>query len=329
MKNNFRPHGILKNRHIQTLYATFFKKVTNLSITQESFTLRDGDFVDIAWSKITNHTETTPIVILFHGLTGSLHSPYIQGAMRALNHAGFSVVLMHFRGCSGRDNLHAKSYHSGETGDALEFINHLHATYPKSPLFSVGYSLGANMLLKLLGEQKETTPLRAAIAVSPPLLLDVCADAMNRGFSKFYQYILLKDLHKALIKKYKHHDMQKLIGLQKKDVHKLKSFWEFDEAYTAKINGFASAQEYYTKSSAKQYLKDITIPTLIIHAKDDPFMTQEVLPSRNDISRSIELEILPNGGHVGFISGSFFKPIYYLDKRVVRYFTDFSSLSPS
>ncbi len=329
MKNNFRPHGILKNRHIQTLYATLFKKAPKLQIEKEEFTLSDGDFVDLAWSKIQNHTNTTPIAILFHGLAGSLRSPYIQGAMAELNRAGLSVVLMHFRGCSGRDNLYAKSYHSGETGDALEVITHIHATYPEAQLFGVGYSLGANMLLKLLGEQKETILLQAAIAISPPLLLDVCADAMNKGFSRFYQHILLKDLRKALKQKYERHNMQKLIGLPKEDINKLKSFWEFDEAYTAKINGFVSAQDYYTKSSAKQYLKNITIPTLIIHAEDDPFMTQEVLPSRKNISRSVELEIFQHGGHVGFISGSLFKPIYWLDKRVADYFTDFSNLVSS
>jgi len=316
----FQPSFLLKNRHIQTVYASLFRKEIKLDIETEEFTLSDGDFVDIYWHKIKNSTEDTPIIILFHGLTGSYKSPYIQGLMQAAKNAGFNSVLMHFRGCSGRDNLMPRSYHSGDTQDTREFIENLKKRYPKAKLFGVGYSLGANMLLKFLGEEREDAFLDAAVAVSAPMLLDICADKMNRGFSRFYQKRLLKDLHIALDKKYDKHPMQDLLKLPRKSIKNLQSFWEFDEAYTAKINGFASAQDYYTKCSAKQYLKSIQKPTLIIHAKDDPFMTPEVIPSQKDISKSVELEIVENGGHVGFVNGSFFKPDYWLESRIIRFF---------
>ncbi len=316
---NFQPSFLLKNRHIQTLYSSLFRKFPPLDFEIETFWLSDGDFTEAYWYKTIQHTHTTPIVILFHGLAGSYISPYIQGALRALNSVGFSAVVLHFRGCSGKDNLKARSYHSGDTKDALEFIDSVKKHSPDANLFGVGYSLGANMLLKLLGETKQNTPFNAAIAVSAPMLLDVCANKMQKGFSKFYQNILLKDLRLALDKKYDKHDMQKLLALRREDIKKLKNFWLFDEAYTAKINGFTSAQEYYTKSSSKQYLKDIQTPTLIIHAKDDPFMTPEVIPTDEEISRTVELEILEHGGHVGFISGTFFKPHYWLDTRIANY----------
>ena len=322
---NFQASFLLKNRHIQTIYASLFRKTPPLDFEVETFWLSDGDFLEAYWHKITHHTNTTPIVILFHGLAGSYKSPYIQGAVAALSHAGFSTVVMHFRGCSGKDNLKARSYHSGETRDAKEFLASVHARYPQAKLFAVGYSLGANMLLKLLGEEKENTLLSAAIAVSAPMLLAVSATQMNKGLSRFYQRLLLKDLNAALERKYATHDMQKHIGLKKEDIKKLKNFWHFDEAYTAKINGFASAQDYYEKSSSKQYLKYIQTPTLIIHAKDDPFMTPEVIPKKEELSRKIELEILKNGGHVGFVSGSFFKPHYWLDTRIVDYFLEKNS----
>ncbi len=320
---NFQPSFLLKNRHIQTIYSSLFRKLPPLDFEVETFWLSDGDFVEAYWHTITGHTNNTPIVILFHGLTGSYKSPYIQGAVAALSNAGFSTVVMHFRGCSGKDNLKARSYHSGDTGDAKEFIKALHASYPEAKLFAVGYSLGANMLLKLLGEEKENSLLTAAIAVSAPMLLNASASRMNRGLSRFYQRLLLKDLNVALEKKYEKHDMQKLIGLEKKDIKKLKNFRLFDEAYTAKINGFTSAQDYYEKSSSKQYLKDIQTPTLIIHAKDDPFMTPEVIPKKEEVSRKIELEILDNGGHVGFISGTLFNPHYWLDTRVVSFLQEY------
>jgi len=322
----FQPSLMLKNRHIQTVYSSLFRKFPQLEITIESFTLSDGDFVEAYWHTVTNHTHTTPIVILFHGLAGSFQSPYIQGVMRALDYAGFSSVIMHFRGCSGKENLKARSYHSGDTNDALEFISSVKKRYPDAKLFAVGYSLGANMLLKLLGETKEKSLLDAAVAVSAPMLLDICANRMNRGFSKFYQNILLKDLRLMLDKKYDKFNMQELIGLKRKDIKNLKSFWLFDEAYTAKISGFSSAQDYYKKSSAKAYLKEIVTPTLIIHAKDDPFMTPKVIPNKEEVSCSVELEILENGGHVGFISGTIFKPEYWLEKRIVDYFLKQSSI---
>jgi predicted alpha/beta-fold hydrolase len=143
---------------------------------------------------------------------------------------------------------------------------------------------------------------------------------MNQGFSRFYQKILLKDLHAMLEQKYEKHDMQQLITLKREDVKKLKDFWLFDEAYTAKVNGFDSAQDYYAKSSSKQYLKGIKIPTLIIHAKDDPFMTPAVIPNEEDVSKYVSLEILDHGGHVGFISGTLLKPQYWLDSKIVEFF---------
>jgi len=319
----FQPPFLLKNHHIQTIYASLFRKKKQLDIQKETFILSDGDFVDAYWHKCKNSTPNRPILILFHGLTGSFQSPYIQGMMQAAQKAGFDSVLMHFRGCSGRDNLMPRSYHSGDTQDAREFITSIKKRYPQAKLFGIGYSLGANMLLKFLGEEREKSPFDAAVAVSAPMLLDVCADKMNKGLSRFYQNLLLKDLHIALEKKYDAHPMHKLINLKRKDIIKLKSFWAFDEAYTAKINGFTSAQDYYTKCSSKQYLQDIVTPTLIIHAKDDPFMTPEVIPSPEEISKSISLEILENGGHVGFVTGSFFKPEYWLEKRALLYFQKF------
>ena len=322
---NFKPSFLLKNCHIQTVYASLFRKEKKLDLSVEKFDLSDGDFVEAYWYKTASNNEKTPIIVLFHGLTGSYKSPYIQGIMQRAKQAGFTSVVMHFRGCSGKDNLKPRSYHSGDTQDALEFIRSLHKRYPERELFAVGYSLGANMLLKLLGQEKEKIPLKAAVAVSAPMQLDICADRMNIGLSRFYQQRLLKDLHTALDKKYDAHPMQDLIKLPRKDIKNLQTFWEFDEIYTAKINGFASAQDYYTKSSAKQYLKTITLPTLIIHAKDDPFMTPKIIPSKEEVSSSVQLEILEHGGHVGFISGTIFKPVYWLELQIINYFSSLSN----
>lgn len=316
----FIPAKGLMNGHAQTLYPALFRKQPTPKIVKERFELHDGDFVECFWHNIDERQKSQPIVILFHGLEGSFDSPYIQGVMHALARDGFASVIMHFRGCSGVDNRLPYSYHSAKTDDAKQWIKEVAYRYPNSQLFAIGYSLGGNMLLNLLAECQQDTPLTAAISISAPLQLDICADTINNGLSKIYQKYLMRHLRTSLLDKYKSHDMQRYIGISQKEVKKLRTFWEFDDLYTAKINGFGNAHTYYTKASAKQYLKKIVTPTLIIHALDDPFMTPDILPNSDEISSSIELEVYPHGGHVGFISGTITQPKYWLDTRVSHFF---------
>jgi len=316
----FKPNFTLKNRHLQTLYAPLFRKQTAPKVEIERFELSDGDFVDSFWYK-HKPIDGRPIVTLFHGLAGSFDSPYIQGVMRALDKQGYASVLMHFRGCSGKENLLPRAYHSGETDDAKAWIDHLEKTYPNTSLHAVGYSIGGNMLLKLLGEEGKKTALKSAVSVSAPIDLDICAKAINRGFSKLYQRHLLKALKLTLIAKYDKFDMESLLHMRRDEVKKIKTIEEFDERYTAPINGFLSAADYYKKCSAKPFLKNIKVPTLIIHALDDPFMTQEVLPTYNDeVSDTVTLELSKHGGHVGFVGGSCAKPNYWLEEKIADYF---------
>lgn len=319
---SFKPAYGLENAHLQTLFPAFFSRPQKLqNLEHERFELPDGDFVECVWCDKPKKPSHKPIVILFHGLAGGLNSPYIQRAMSTLNSHDFSVVLMHFRGCGTEMNILARSYHSGETEDAKAWFKELKSRYPSNPLFAIGYSLGGNMLLKLLGEMKDHAPLKACIAISVPMQLEISADKMDNGFSKLYQYRLMHNLKRDLLKKYQLHDMQSRIGYSEDDIRKLNTFWEFDDAYTAPIHGFENARDYYEKSSSKQFLKDITTDTLIIHACDDPFMTPEILPKERELSSYVELELYPNGGHVGFVAGNIFKPNYWLEERIVNYFS--------
>ncbi len=318
--NSFTPSIFLRNRHIQTLYAPLFRKDINLNIEIERFDFDDGDFVEAHWHNRPSPNQNSPIVILFHGLEGSYRSPYIRGIMSALADIGYSSVLMHFRGCSDIPNNLARAYHSGDTQDARVWIEYLAQTYPHSHLHAIGYSMGGNVLLKLLSEWQTESPLKSAISVSAPMQLDICASTMMNGFTQIYQIHLLKYLKRTLLAKYQNHDIESMIGLSKKDVKNIKSIREFDDKYTSKIHNFGNAQNYYDKSSAKQYLHLITTPTLIIHSIDDPFMTPQILPSINQISPSIELEITKYGGHVGFVGGTIWKPRYWLEDRIIEFF---------
>ena len=187
MCEKFKPSFGMKNKHIQTLYQTIFRKVKAPYFDVEKFVLKDSDFLEVYWHKTNNTQTNTPIVIIFHGLAGSYNSPYIKGIIPSLAEAGYDSVLMHFRGCSGKPNLLPRSYHSGETGDALEFIDSLQKRFPDTKLYAIGFSLGGNMLLKLLGEIQNNSPFTAAVSVSPPMQLDVCADAIHNGISKIYE----------------------------------------------------------------------------------------------------------------------------------------------
>jgi predicted alpha/beta-fold hydrolase len=320
----FNPPTLLKNAHIQTIFPAIFTKVKDFTIKKEIFELEDGDFVECIWHNKPNTNTNRTIIVLFHGLAGSFKSHYIQRAMKKFSDVGYSVVLMHFRGCSGLANRLPRSYHSGDTADAKSWISHLQREFPKNSIVCVGYSLGANMLLKLLGEYKDNSPISLAVAVSAPMKLSSSADAINKGISKIYQYYLMRALKKQLLEKYDKHNMNSLIALKREDIPKLKTFWEFDEAYTAPIHGFKNAKDYYNKSSSKQFLKYITTKTLIIHSKDDPFMCEKVIPDKNELSNSIELELYPDGGHVGFITGDIFNIEYWLEDRILEFIKNIS-----
>jgi predicted alpha/beta-fold hydrolase len=320
----FKTPFILTNKHLQTLYAPLFRKQRTPTVEIERFDLADGDFVEAYWYK-NKPTDTRPIVTLFHGLAGSFRSPYIQGIMKALDKKGFASVLMHFRGCSGKANLLPRSYHSGDTADAKAWIDYLKVKYKDSDLHAVGYSIGGNMLLKLLGEEQEKSLLCSAVSVSAPMDLEITAKRINQGFSKRYQKHLLDPLKETLLEKYRTFDMEKILNRNREDIKNIKTIEEFDELYTAPINGFGTAKNYYKKCSAKQFLKQIQIPTLIIHALDDPFMTPAILPLKDELSEHITMSISEHGGHVGFVNGSLLKPNYWLEEHIVEYLLKQSS----
>jgi len=323
--NRFIPARGLRNGHFQTLYPALFSKPNNPEIEIETFDLPDGDFVECVWHQKPVYHDKRPIVVLFHGLAGSFESPYIKRAMHLLGAAGYAVVLMHFRGCYKKPNRLPRSYHSGDTADAKAWIEHLKTTYHDSPLFAVGYSLGANMLLKLQGEWREESPLIASVAVSAPMDLRSSANKMTCGFSQVYQYRLMRLLKKQLLEKYDLFDMESLIGLNRDGVGALGSFWEFDDAYTAPIHGFKDAREYYRRSSSKPYLKEIKKDTLIIQSKDDPFMGEKVIPKEEALSSAVSLELYEHGGHVGFVSGAVWSPKYWMESRILAYLSDYRS----
>jgi len=322
IKTTFKPAWWLNNAHLQTLYPALTRKTPSPpGLRRERLITPDHDFIDIDWYGEGNQ----PLIILLHGLTGSSQSGYIRGLQFALLTQGFRSAALNFRGCSGEFNRSARCYHSGETEDIHFLYQTLRQREPDTPFAAVGFSLGGNVLLKWLGEQGNKLSLFAAIAVSVPLVLSTCATKLDNGFSKIYRGNLLREL--------KHHVRAKQRHLEKLGEHKeagkikqlgdlsgIKSFWEYDDKVVARLHGFKNVQDYYQRSSSRQFLKSITIPTLLIQAIDDPFMTEEVLPDLDELSPAIHLEITQGGGHVGFIAGEIlFRPDYWLEQRIPEF----------
>lgn len=323
IETTFKPAWWLSNAHLQTIYPALMRKLSVLiGLKRERLITPDNDFIDIDWCGEGNQ----PLIILLHGLSGSTQSGYIRGLQQALLSKGFRTVALNFRGCSGELNYSARCYHSGETEDIHFLYQWLREREPETPIGAVGFSLGGNVLLKWLGEQGNQLSLFAAIAVSVPLVLSICATKLDTGFSKFYRKILLSELKEHVEEKKLHLErlgnFQEVKRIEKLgDISDIESFWQYDDRVVARLHHFKDVHDYYLRSSSRQFLKSIAITTLLIQALDDPFMTEEVLPNLDELSPTIQLEITQGGGHVGFIGGYIpFKPSYWLDQRIPEFF---------
>ena len=311
IQSHFKPHPLLKNPHLQTLVASQFRCPAPIDRQQERLELPDGDFVDLAY----NLKNSGPLVCVFHGLQGSIKSTYARGIFYHLCKHGYKVLFMHFRGCSGEPNRLARSYHSGHTDDILYLLDIVSERFTAPNYFAVAYSLGANALLKYLGEVGQNTVIQKAVAISPPLVLAEGANRMNSGISRIYQWHLVSKMQKALATKKLRYPQLDIPG----DIKNQRTFWEFDNTFTAPLNGFRDVHDYYEKASSRPWLGKIQIPTTIIFAEDDPFFTRDCIPSDGELSPSVEFELSQRGGHVGFVgSDGYGKLDWWLDKRVAE-----------
>ncbi len=308
--SDFKPARWLGGPHLQTLWASQLRRSPRLRLRRDRLNLPDGDFIDLDW---TEGPDDAPIIMVLHGLEGSSDSGYARGLLHAAVQKGWRGVVMHFRGCSGEPNRLRRGYCAGTTDDPSTVALSLSSRFPEVPLVAVGYSLGGNALLNWLGESGDRNPLSAAVAVSIPFRLELATERLNHGFSRLYQHHLLSSLKRRYREKFRHradapYPLDRLRALR--------DFRAFDHFITAPLNGYQSAEQYYATAGSRSHLAGISIPTLIVHAWDDPFMTPEVLPTEGELSPQVTLEISPSGGHVGFVSGSLWRPLYWLEQRI-------------
>ena len=318
--SHFKPAWWLPGPHAQTLWASLCRLTPRPVYHRQRLELSDGDFLDIDWAQPAQSPDC-PLVLILHGLEGSSRSSYVRGLVVALQRCKVQSVVLNFRGCSGEVNRLQRTYHSGETGDLDQIVRWLHHHFPNRPLVVVGYSLGGNVLLKWLGERSDDAPVTAAAVAGAPMQLNVCADRMEQGFSRVYLWQLVRSLRAKVHRKFAH--KPGIVDLTR--VARCRGFWSFDEHVTAPLHGFTSAADYYQRSSARQYIRDIARPTLVVHAADDPFMTSDVLPRSHEKSPNVALQVSESGGHVGFVEGAGIfglLPTYWLDNRISNFIVE-------
>lgn len=306
-----------KNPHIQTILPSI-RPIPSIPLRRERMELADGDFIDLDW--LDAGEQPKRIVVAFHGLEGSSDSPYVKRLLKCCSDHNVCSVVHHHRSCSGENNRLARSYHSGETGDIQTTLLHLRALYPEAQIDAVGYSLGGNALAKYLGEQKGSALVDRAVIVSAPLQLSACAKRLEGGFSTIYQSYLIKKLQRKTTEKLSNPKLRDAMPLDSEAVKQLKTFYQFDDKVTAPLHGFSDVHDYYAQCSGLQFLSSIVTPTLIIHAADDPFMTDDAIPTPDQLSECVTYELYPHGGHVGFISGGTpMRPKFFLEARIADF----------
>lgn len=320
-QSQFKPAWWLKNRHLQTIVPRFYSVPCDFTAWHNQFDLSDGDFVEVTWSQHPNKIpKHQPIVLVLHGLEGSFDSFYAKRMMNKMFNNGWTAVLMHFRGCGNQTNRKAQTYHSGQTDDVAEFVEYLSQRYPNNPIYAVGFSLGGNVLTKYVGE-RENALLCGAVVISAPLDLSICANAIGKGFAKVYQKYLVDKLVRSTTRKIDYLQNAFPIAISAREVQQIKTLIDFDDKITAPLNGFANGEDYYQQSSGKQFLAQCKTPTLVIHAKDDPFMTKAVVPNADQVSEYVTLAISEQGGHVGFLSGNNpLKPEFWTETKTTEFF---------
>jgi predicted alpha/beta-fold hydrolase len=319
----FRPAWWLPGPHLQAVGARLLRSRGGVQYERERLELDDGDFVDLDWvveAGGRHADERAPLVLVLHGLEGSSSSDYVLSTHRALARHGIGSVALNFRSCSGEPNRLPRLYHSGDTGDIAAAIAHIRGRFSDRPLGAVGFSLGGNALLKYLGErgaagQEDAAP-DAAVAISVPFDLSAGITALEQGLGPLYQHYFLRRLRRKVRAKRAtldgHVDVDALVAVRR--------LRDFDDIGTSRLHGFVDSSDYYRRASSKPFLPSIRVPTLLIHAVDDPFLPGHAIP-RAEVAANPFLEaVFPShGGHVGFVGGPPWRPVYWAEQTAAAF----------
>lgn len=312
IESTYKPPFWAKTSFVSTVFSGLARKVEGIEQTRERITLPDTDFIDLDWSYAKQ--KSNKAIILLHGLEGSAQRPYIKGTAKLFNDNGIDAVGVNFRGCSGEPNLLFRSYHSGATEDLDAVVKHVLSKGIYDEIYIKGISLGANMVLKYVGEGNDLpSELKAVIAISTPCdLKGSCGELLSLK-NKHYAIRFLAHLKDKLKPKLEQYPKDISIA----DFNSINTLIDFDHVYTSKAHGFKDAFDYYEKASCLQFLPNVKVPSLIINALNDSFLSAECYPVKEAKQNSnLFLEMPKYGGHVGFIGKN---NVYYNEKRALDF----------
>ncbi|KAK2659241.1 hypothetical protein Ddye_005774 [Dipteronia dyeriana] len=337
LHGRYLPTPWLSSPHIQTGFLHFFGRPPSLSYTRQLFHLSDGGIIALDWlmssdvfggsfsmSKSISKDDTTPIVLVIPGLTSDSSSAYIKHLAFKIANRGWNVVVSNHRGLGGVSVATDCFYNAGWTEDMREVINHLHLKYPMAPLFVVGTSIGANLLVKYLGEDGENTPVAGAVAICSPwdLLIGdrfIC----RRMLQKFYD----RALAFGLVGYAQLHEPRYSCLANWEGIAKSRSIRDFDNYATCPIGKFETVDTYYRRCSSSSYVVNVSVPLLCISALDDPVCTREAIPwDECRVNKNIVLATTHRGGHLAFFEGIIANSVWWV--RAVDEFLSVLHLSP-
>ena len=311
--SSYRAPWWLSNAHAHTIYPASARRVEGVVYQRERLELSDGDFLDLDWSRVG----ASRVVVVTHGLEGSSNRSYVLGMVRAFNRRGWDAVAMNFRGCSGESNRLLRFYHSGVSEDLWEVLAHVRAVGYQT-IAAIGFSLGGNVALKLMGDLGAQAPdwLLGAVGISVPCDLRASSVVMARPVNRIYMRRFLADLREKIRAKQPLFPGQ----LDVSGYDRIRSFKQFDDRYTAPLHGFKDAEDYWARSSAVASMGSIARPSLLLNAADDPFLGEECFPTRlAEPHEFLHLEIPKEGGHVGFVGGGLLEDEYYSERRALEF----------
>ncbi len=311
--SRYRAPFLCRNGHAQTIVPSLLRTIDGCRYTRERIDTPDGDFLDLDWAR----TGSRRIAVLSHGLEGNSSRPYVKGMARMLNLHGWDALAWNYRGCSGETNRKLRMYHNGAIDDLDCVIRYLLQQQTYGTVALIGFSLGGNLSLVYLGANSSALDPRIgkAVVFSVPCDLAASAHELSRLRNRLYMQQFLISLHGKIKTK-----MKVMPGLISDEGYgRIKNFKDFDDRYTAPLHGFRDAEDYWCKCSSGQYIPAIRVPTLIVNALDDPFLTGRCYPVQEaSDSAYVHLEMPEWGGHVGFMQfnhdGS-----YWSEKRAIEF----------
>ena len=312
-RSDYKAPLFLQNGHIQSIYPTLFRRFDTGFYERERIFTPDDDFLDIDWSRAGSNR----LAIISHGLEGNSHRNYVVGMVKMLNRNGWDALAWNYRSCSGEMNRRLRFYNSGTIDDLEVVIEHAAKIESYKEIVLIGFSMGGNLSLLYLGNKgsRIDSKIVRSVVFSVPCDLKASTRELAKFKNRIYMGRFLKTLHQKIRTK------MKLMPGQINDdnYHLIKNFKDYDDRYTAPLHGFNNAEDYWSKCSSNRFIPEIKIPTLIVNARNDPFIVDGCYPvNETSDSKCVYLETPRSGGHVGFMQFKRDKS-YWSEERTIEF----------